>query len=76
MNAHHKSALPAASASPSSSPAQNLFAAAKLLFPQFEAGKPIDAKILRAAMEDAFGARDTDGAWVWKDAYEIGRAHV
>ncbi len=75
MNAHHKSALPAASASqPPSTPAQNLMAAAKLLFPRLEAGKPIDAKILRAAMEEAFGASDTEGAWVWKDAYEAGEA--
>lgn len=35
-----------------------------------KAGRPIDATALRAAMEEAFGASDTSGAWVWKDAYE------
>lgn len=74
MNAHHKSALPAASAPPPTNPAQNLIAAAKLLFPRLEAGKPIDAKILRTAMEEAFGVSDTAGAWVWKDAYEAAEA--
>jgi hypothetical protein len=44
--------------------------AAKTLVPQFEVGRSIDAAALRAAMEEAFGASDTSGAWVWKDAYE------
>jgi len=74
MNAHHNSALPAASASPPTDSAQNLIAAARLLFPRLEAGKPIDAKILRAAMEEVFSASDTEGAWVWKDAYEAAEA--
>ena len=50
--------------------AQNLMQAAKILVPVFEAGRSIDAAALRAAMEDACGASDTSGAWVWKDAYE------
>ncbi len=50
--------------------AQHLIRAAKTLVPMFEAGKVIDAAALRAAMEEAFGASDTSGAWVWKDAYE------
>jgi hypothetical protein len=33
-------------------------------------GRAIDAAALRAAMENAFGASDTQGAWNWKDAYE------
>ena len=56
--------------SPKRSDAENLFSAANSLLPHLEAGKPIDARILRSAMEDAFGASDTEGAWVWKDAYE------
>ena len=52
------------------SDAECLFAAAELLLPSLEAGKPLDAAALRTAMEDAFGASDGDGAWVWKDAYE------
>jgi hypothetical protein len=42
--------------------------AATFLVPLFEAGKAIDAVVLRAAMEEGFGASDTSGAWVWKDA--------
>ena len=75
MNAHPHSAqlatlaeAPALPARPDA--AQNLMRAATTLVPQFDAGKPIDAAMLRAAMEDAFGASDTSGAWVWKDAYE------
>lgn len=73
MNAHPHSvplvreapALPDASGF-----AQNLMQAASSLVPLFEAGRHIDAAALRAAMESAFGANDTSGTWVWKDAYE------
>ena len=73
MNAHPKTAalietIPADL--PSSATAHRLVAAANSLLPHFETGKPIDAKTLRAAMEDAFDASDTSGAWVWKDAYD------
>ena len=73
MNAHPQSAPLATEAEPPALPdasrfANNLIQAAKILVPVFEAGKPIDAAALRAAMEDAFGASDTSGAWVWKDA--------
>lgn len=50
--------------------AECLISAAELLLPKLEAGQAIDAQNLRASMEDAFGASDTEGAWVWKDAYE------
>jgi predicted RNA methylase len=43
---------------------------AKALVPLFEAGRSIDAAALRTAMEQAFGASDTSGSWIWKDAYE------
>jgi len=44
--------------------------AARLLLPTLERGHALDAAILRAAMEAAFGASDAAGTWVWKDAYE------
>jgi len=47
-----------------------LLKAAELLLPSFETGKPVDQSHLRAVMEDAFGASDASGAWVWKDAYD------
>ncbi len=47
-----------------------VFAAATLLLPHLERGERIDAPILRASMEVAFGASDAVGAWDWKQAYE------
>ena len=44
--------------------------AARLLLPDLERGRRIDAGVLRAAMETAFGASDADGAWDWKTAYD------
>ena len=44
--------------------------AARLLLPALERGQALDAAILRAAMEAAFGTTDAAGTWVWKDAYE------
>ena len=51
-----------------------LLAAATALLPNLEAGRALDAKTLREAMSAAFGASDTQGAWVWKDAYEVAEA--
>ena len=51
-------------------PSAAIFQAARLLLPHLEHGQRIDAPILRAAMEAAFGASDTTGAWDWKSAYD------
>jgi len=51
-------------------PASAIIAAAGLLLPYLERGRRIDAAILRAAMETAFGAADATGAWTWKTAYD------
>ena len=51
-----------------------LLAAAASLLPSLEAGRALDAPVLRQAMTGAFGASDSDGAWVWKDAYEAAEA--
>ena len=61
-------AIPAAVAPASASPA--VAKAARLLLPDLERGRRIDAAILRAAMEAAFGASDASGAWDWKAAYD------
>ena len=53
-----------------------LFAAARSLLPVLEAGRPLDAATLRDAMTNAFGTSDTEGAWLWKDAYEAAEAAV
>jgi len=47
-----------------------ILAAAYSLFPHLERGQPVDAAMLRGAMEAAFGASDTSGAWDWKTAFE------
>ena len=71
--------LPVAAIDPPASPPRPaagdaLFAAARTLLPALEAGRPLDAAILREAMTGAFGASDSAGAWVWKDAYEAAEA--
>ena len=53
-----------------------LLAAATALLPRLEAGRALDAKTLRDAMTEAFGATDAEGAWAWKDAYEAAEAAV
>ena len=75
MNAHPNSVPLACPAEAPSLPkasgfAQRLMQAATAIVPPFEAGRSIDASALRTAMEDAFCASDSSGAWVWKDAYE------
>ena len=73
--------LPALAIDPAAAPVRlaggdALFAAARILLPVLEAGRPLDAAILRDAMTRAFGASDSSGAWVWKDAYEAAEAAV
>ena len=73
--------LPALAPDPSESPVRPsagdaLYAAAQTLLPVLEAGRPLDAATLRDAMTEAFGASDSGGAWVWKDAYEAVEAAV
>ncbi len=47
-----------------------LFHAATTIAGWLAQNRTIDAKVLREAMETAFGGSDAEGAWVWKDAYE------
>ncbi|TAH68518.1 MAG: methylase [Rhodopseudomonas palustris] len=50
--------------------AARIVAAARLILPQLERGRRIDAADVRAAMESAFDFSDADGAWDWKCAYD------
>ena len=59
-------AIPAAPATRASL----ILSVALQLVDHLERGQRIDAAILSAAMEAAFGASDTSGAWDWKAAYE------
>ncbi|OOY28464.1 methylase [Thioclava sp. L04-15] len=57
---------------PATQPAPVILAAAHLILPHLERGQRVDTADLRSAMETAFGASDTSGAWDWKLAYEAG----
>ena len=51
-------------------PAAAVAEAARFLLPHLERGQRVDATVLRAAMEAAFGSSDASGAWDWKAAYD------
>ncbi len=59
-----------APASRSIDTAQAIHRTATQLLPFLEQGKPMSTAVLRATMADSFGGTDTQGFWVWKDAYE------
>ena len=63
-------AAPIAAAPTNPDPAAAIAEAARLLLPDLEHGHRIDAAMLRAAMERAFGGSDAEGAWDWKTAYD------
>nr|WP_261370971.1 strawberry notch family protein [Sphingobium sp. B2] len=50
--------------------AKSLLTAGRTLLPALEAGRGINAALLRGAMVDAFGASDAEGGWDWKSAYD------
>jgi predicted RNA methylase len=50
--------------------AARLLKAAGALLGFLERGAALDAHTLREAMTQAFGRTDSEGAWLWKDAYE------
>lgn len=74
LQAPFVAAAPAATLPPApvsgSTPAVAIHTAAQHLLPHLEQGRSVDAATLRAAMESAFGASDTSGAWHWKAAYD------
>jgi len=61
---------PVPSAATPVDPAAAVYAAALHILPHLECGRRVDAVVLRAAMEAAFEASDTSGAWNWKTAYD------
>jgi predicted RNA methylase len=68
MNISTLAAIPAAP--PRAPEFSSIIQAARLLLPDLERGRRIDAVSLRTAMEAAFGASDATGAWDWKTAYD------
>ena len=65
--------VPSAPVRPRSKPT-SLLAAAAALAPHLEAGRRLDANVLREAMTGAFGESDAVGAWSWRDAYDAAEA--
>ena len=69
-------ALPAAAVKPSApfrmseDQASFILTAAERIFAGLERSIQIETRILRQAMEEAFGGSDAEGFWSWKDAYE------
>jgi hypothetical protein len=62
--------MPLAAAPTNADPAAAIAVAARLLLPDLERGRRIDAAMLRAAMERAFGGSDAERIWDWKTAYD------
>jgi len=62
--------LPVAAPAASVARAPAILSAAQNLLGHLERGERIDPSLLRAAMEAAFSASDSAGAWDWKTAYE------
>ena len=63
-------ATPLAVAPTNPDPPAAIAAVARLLLPDLERGRRIDAATLRAAMDRAFGGSDAEGTWDWKTAYD------
>ena len=63
-------AAPAAAPLPVAPIGAAIVKAARLLIPDLEHGRRIDASTLRTAMEQAFGSSDAAGSWDWKTAYD------
>jgi hypothetical protein len=70
MNSLFAPSAALAAATPLLDTSSALIAAARLLLPDLERGRAIDAKTLRAAMMASLSGSDTDGVWDWKTAYE------
>jgi predicted RNA methylase len=63
-------AAPLSAALNGAHPAICVAEAAQRLLPHLQRGQRIDAAVLRAAMDSAFGGSDSEGAWDWKTAYD------
>ena len=48
----------------------NILAAARALSPQLNRSRALDRRLVASVMTTAFGGADTEGAWIWRDAYD------
>jgi len=54
--------------------ASNLLAAARALAPVLARSRALDRKLVASMMTMCFGLSDTEGGWIWKDAYDASEA--
>jgi hypothetical protein len=57
-------------AEPGDHHAANILAAARALTPQLNRSRPLDRRLVANVMTTTFGGSDTEGAWLWRDAYD------
>ena len=50
--------------------AANVLAAARALTPQLNRSRSLDRRLVAGVMTTTFGGSDTEGAWLWRDAYD------
>ena len=50
--------------------APNLLAAARALTVHLSRSRPLDRRLVAGVMTTTFGGSDTEGAWLWRDAYD------
>jgi len=50
--------------------AANILAAARALSPQLNRSRALDRRLVANVMTTTFGGSDTEGAWIWRDAYD------
>ena len=60
----------AATAATGADRAPNLLAAARALTVHLSRSRPLDRRIVAGVMTTTFGGSDTEGAWLWRDAYD------
>jgi hypothetical protein len=48
----------------------NILAAARALNPQLNRSRALDRRLVANVMTTTFGGSDTEGAWLWRDAYD------
>jgi hypothetical protein len=50
--------------------AANILAAARALTPQLNRSRALDRRLVAGVMTTSFGGSDTEGVWLWRDAYD------
>ena len=70
MNAQLSLFTAPAADGPADHRAANTLAAARALTPQLNRSRALDRRLVAGVMTTSFGGSDTEGAWLWRDAYD------